>query len=239
MGDSAFLNCYSLFNLTVPQSVTKMGADCFGTDSDGNYERAIYGKKGSAAETYAKKNGIDFRTGKSIASCTISIPYYQYTYTGNPITPEVTIKNGSTKLVKGTDYTVSYSNNTKVGVATIKITGKGNYKGTITKTFVVKPAKNNIVLLTSTKVGAFTLKWTKGTAGTVGYEIAYSKDKNFKTGVNTWTTTNVSKTSENFSKVPKSGETWYVKVRSFYTKDGKSTSTRCGNYSSVQTIKVK
>ncbi len=32
---------------------------------------------------------------------------------------------------------------------------------------------------------------------------------------------------------------WYVKVRSFYTNDGKTTSTRYGNYSAVKSIKIK
>ncbi|MBQ9067555.1 MAG: RICIN domain-containing protein, partial [Eggerthellaceae bacterium] len=46
-------------------------------------------------------------------------------------------------LKAGTDYTVSYSNNTKVGTATVKVTGKGNYTGTKSATFNivdVKPA---------------------------------------------------------------------------------------------------
>ena len=40
-------------------------------------------------------------------------------------------------LQKGVDYTVSYSNNRNVGTATVRITGKGNYTGTITKTFKI------------------------------------------------------------------------------------------------------
>ena len=36
------------------------------------------------------------------------------------------------------DYSVSYSNNTKVGTATVKITGKGNYTGSVSKTFKIK-----------------------------------------------------------------------------------------------------
>ena len=41
----------------------------------------------------------------------------------------VTVKNGSTTLVNGTDYSVSYSNNTNIGTATVTITGKGTYSG--------------------------------------------------------------------------------------------------------------
>ena len=55
--------------------------------------------------------------------------------------PVVTF-NGMT-LVKGTDYTVSYSNNVNVGTATVTVTAVGTnakYSGTAQKTFVINPA---------------------------------------------------------------------------------------------------
>lgn len=45
-------------------------------------------------------------------------------------------------LKKGADYTVSYKNNIKVGIATIIITGKGSYKGKIIKSFKINKANN-------------------------------------------------------------------------------------------------
>ncbi len=56
---------------------------------------------------------------------------------GSAIEPVITIKNGSKTLVKGTDYTVEYSNNTAVGTATVTITGIGDYTGTRTATFKI------------------------------------------------------------------------------------------------------
>ncbi len=50
-------------------------------------------------------------------------------YTGNTVTPSITIKNGETVLQKDTDYTVTYSNNIDSGKATAKIIGKGNFYG--------------------------------------------------------------------------------------------------------------
>lgn len=51
---------------------------------------------------------------------------------------ELTAKKGQTvSLKKGKDYTVSYSNNTKPGTATVTFTGAGAYTGTIKKTFKV------------------------------------------------------------------------------------------------------
>ncbi len=64
------------------------------------------------------------------------------TYTGQPIHPTVIpTDNGGTKaLTPGTDYTVSYGENTNVGEATITITGIGNYTGTVTRTFQITQA---------------------------------------------------------------------------------------------------
>ena len=66
------------------------------------------------------------------------------TYTGKAIKPSITIKDGNKKLVSGTDYTVTYKNNTKPGKATATITGKGNYTGTKALTFRIVPKKTFI-----------------------------------------------------------------------------------------------
>jgi hypothetical protein len=79
-------------------------------------------------------------TQKSISNVKATIPKATYTYTGKAIKPTVTVKLDKTKLKNGTDYTVSYKNNTKAGTATIVITGKGNYKGTFKRTFKIKTA---------------------------------------------------------------------------------------------------
>ena len=61
------------------------------------------------------------------------------TYTGSALTPKVVVKEGSKVLTKNVDYTVSYSNNIKVGTASVKITGKGSYKGSYTVNFKILP----------------------------------------------------------------------------------------------------
>ena len=65
---------------------------------------------------------------KDIAGCT-ALPIPDQPYTGSPIQPAVTIKDGEKTLVNGTDYTVSYSNNTSAGTAEASIAGKGAYSG--------------------------------------------------------------------------------------------------------------
>ena len=64
-----------------------------------------------------------------------------YVYTGNAIKPVPTVTYDNTvSLVNGVDFTLSYANNINVGTATITITGKGNYQGTIQVTFQITKA---------------------------------------------------------------------------------------------------
>ena len=61
-------------------------------------------------------------------------------YNGKEITPEFTVSDKTYgTLKKDTDYTVTYKNNVNAGTATIVVTGKGNYTGTVTKEFVIAP----------------------------------------------------------------------------------------------------
>lgn len=62
------------------------------------------------------------------------------TYTGAAQTLAVTVNDGTSDLTEETDFTVSYSNNIDVGTATVTVTGKGNYTGTVTKTFRINQA---------------------------------------------------------------------------------------------------
>lgn len=66
-------------------------------------------------------------------------PIADQTYTGSALTPKVVVKAGSKVLTQNVDYTVSYSNNVNVGTASVKITGKGSYKGSYTVNFKILP----------------------------------------------------------------------------------------------------
>ena len=79
-------------------------------------------------------------TAKGASNLTIG-DIAEQTYTGSALTPAITVKDGTTTLTNGTDYTVAYSNNTNAGTATVTVTGKGNYTGTKTATFTIN-AKN-------------------------------------------------------------------------------------------------
>lgn len=67
----------------------------------------------------------------------ISLSKNVYYYNEKTQKPSVKIVLDGKVLKKGKHYTVKYSNNKKVGTAKVTIKGKGNYKGTIVKTFKI------------------------------------------------------------------------------------------------------
>lgn len=77
-----------------------------------------------------------------------SIP--AYTYDGTQKKPEPVVTAFGANLVKGTDYTLSYSNNINAGTATVTVTGIGNYSGTKTKTYSIAKANGSISLSKTT-----------------------------------------------------------------------------------------
>lgn len=153
-------------------------------------------------------------------------------FTGKAITQNVTVKVGNTVLKNGTDYTVSYSNNKKVGKATVKITGKGKYGGVITKTFKINPAKQKIQKLTA-KSKAFFIDWAqKGSA--TGYEIQYATNSKF-TGAKKVTITNNKTDKTTVSKLS-ANKKYYVRVRSYTTVKG---TKYYGAWSATKTVTTK
>ena len=78
---------------------------------------------------------------KGITSVTID-PIPNQTYTGNAIEPPLVVKDGTTTLTKGTDYTVSYHyNHTDAGSRALQVDGMGNYTGTKGATFIIDRAE--------------------------------------------------------------------------------------------------
>ena len=79
-----------------------------------------------------------------VSELTVTLPNEKYKYTGIGITPEPTVKDGTSKLIKDADYEVSYKENTESGVATVIITGKGAYTGTKEVTFLIYIGKTTV-----------------------------------------------------------------------------------------------
>lgn len=144
IGKEAFYGCDDLEKLTIPASVTKIGEDITWTGYFwiGNYSHVmagtIYAPYNSYAVQYAKKNALRYKIDLSNAK--VSGLNASYTYTGKAITPAVTVKLGSQTLKAGEDYSLSYSDNKKVGTAELTISGNESYYGSIRLTFEIKAA---------------------------------------------------------------------------------------------------
>ena len=179
---------------------TKVGTAKVTITGKGNYT-------GSVSKTYSIKNNFKKATVSGIST---------KAFTGNNITQSITVKYNGKTLKNGTDYTVSYSSNKKIGTATVKIAGKGSYTGTITKTFKINPAKQEIQKLTA-KSKAFFVDWAqKGSAS--GYEIQYATNSKFTSAKKVTITSN--KTDKTTVSKLSGKKKYYVRVRSYTTVKG-------------------
>ena len=97
---------------------------------------------------------------KGIGSFDVTLSTEQVVYTGSEHRPTVTVKDGDKTLTPGSEFSVSYTDNTNAGTATVTITGQGEYSGTTTKTFIIKPKPltEDMVFLSSTSYTYNTLQ---------------------------------------------------------------------------------
>ena len=94
-------------------------------------------------------------TAQPLAASRVTLDWTTAPYSGAVQQPTVTVKNArGTALTLNTSYTVSYSADSKYpGAYTVTVTGKGNYKGTVTKDYQIGKQT-----LTAANV---TLSWTE------------------------------------------------------------------------------
>lgn len=80
-------------------------------------------------------------TPLSIVISTITLSKTNYDYTGNPVTVSGTVVKNTNTLTEGVDYDITYSvaNPTNAGTYTATFTGKGNYTGSNTADFRIRP----------------------------------------------------------------------------------------------------
>ncbi len=155
---------YTYFTYTAPQNLTYDGTPKYASVvMSEDYvpyagEYTVYYNSGTTepinAGTYTVKVNVaesDYFTAGTalsgrawrftIAPKSIEDLTYEGLGTSYPVgaTPDVTIKHGDMVLVKDTDYTVEYANNTELGTATMTVTGVGNYTGSKTLEFEIVP----------------------------------------------------------------------------------------------------
>ena len=236
-------------------------AEINGTTYTGTYYGYTYNARyGEYKHEYVIK-GIPFmevgtkinytlRKGEAVYSDTVTVQraqldvwcYLEFSsdrlaYNGKPQTPSIDVVfyniESRRVLKEGTDYTVSWSNNKNIGVATVKITGINNYTGSRTGTFKIVPKGTSISKVKAAKKG-FTVKWKKQAVQTTGYQIQYSLKSKFK-GAQTVTIGKTKTVSKKIKKL-KAKKTYYVRIRTYKKVGGK---TYYSDWSTVKKVKTK
>ena len=209
-----------------------------GKDYTTTYSNNVNAGKGNVKVTgkgdYTGSAKATFRISPaSISGATIS-GVKDKVYTGKALTQAIIVKVGSRILKSGTDYIVSYNNNKNVGTATLTVKGKGNYTGSLSKSFKILPKATGISNIVLGKK-SFSLQWKKQATQTNGYIIQYSTDKNFKKDVKNKKITNVNTTKATISGLS-GNRTYYVRICTFKVVNGKTYSSA---WSKSKTVKTK
>lgn len=229
-GESIHANYYTVGKKNATCSTEGYTGDIYCGDCN---ELVTKGKKIAATGKHVCKSSLTKATakadGKIVKTCTIckkavsttiipkvasvTLTATSYVYDKKAKKPTVKIKGRDGKLLSATNYSVAYSNNKNVGTGKVVITYKGNYSGTVTKTFKIVPKKVTIASFSSGKAKKAIVNWVKQTTQTTGYQVQYSTTKKFDKPV-TKTVSKNTTTKLELSKLT-SGRTYYVRMRTY------------------------
>ena len=110
----------------------------------GNLSEGDHTLSWSVADSKGAWSGVKTETftftKTAITESMITMAQKSYEYTAEDIEPELTVVDGSTTLVKGDDYEVTYANNHNTGMAVATITGKAAYKESFEVQFAITKA---------------------------------------------------------------------------------------------------
>lgn len=127
----------------------------------------------SIAETEeytAVSKTIDF----SIVKIALTASMFDVDETDEIVTGSAITKTITSDLTENTDYTVTYSDNTAVGTATIEIKGIGNYDGTLTYNFTINAKTAGEIVITASE--SYTYDGSAIVLGTESGDITYTSN---------------------------------------------------------------
>lgn len=100
-------------------------------------------------------NAKDLTAKNGTTPLTVISDISAQTYNGNQLRPSVTVRyNGVT--LGSNDYELSYGANNAAGTGSVTVTGKNNYKGSLTKCFTINPANISVASIASIPSQAYT-----------------------------------------------------------------------------------
>lgn len=150
-------------------------------------------------------------------------------YRGYDVSPSVTVTNGGTVLTEGTDYTVSYQNNSGIGTAMVNVFGAGIYDGYInlTKTFNIVPDTVQNMQISKAGTNTVDLSWSP-VSGADGYTVQILKNGKWVSVGNF-----VGTSAQISGLLP--GSVNYVHIAAYASSNGK---TYIGNYNTSVKIET-
>lgn len=199
------------------------------TNYTGDYKIWQYTSSGKIPGIEGKRFDCNFMYSGTISmSLKISnIP--NQIYQGYDVSPSVTVTNGSTVLTEGTDYTVSYQNNSGIGTATVNVFGAGIYDGYInlTKTFNIVPDTVKNMQISKAGTNTVDLSWSP-VSGADGYTVQILKNGKWVSVGNF-----VGTSAQISGLLP--GSVNYVHIAAYASSNGK---TYIGNYNTAVKIET-
>ena len=133
---------------------------------------------------------------KSVSTTTVilRLPEEKYVYSGSGFTPEASVADGISTLIKDKDYTIVYNKNINPGYGQVIVKGIGNYGSSKTEKFEILPSKAQISGFEVIDNNGIKIKWAKGPStckykvyrngkliGTTKKGATYYNDKKSKT----------------------------------------------------------
>lgn len=163
------------------------------TDNPAIIKITLGGNYSDASNTYQLPFRINAKTIDSDFNASIKGETTSFTYTGQPVEPEVTVEPSTpamkdTTLIEGVDYYLTYTNNVNAGRAAVTVTGMGNYSGAIVLPYNIVADLSTAVITaedqfyTGGEVYAPLTVICGGNTLTEGvdYEVIYTSDDNWE-----------------------------------------------------------
>ena len=169
----------------------------------------------------------------AFVSTKLTVKVSNVTYNGKSQKPSVKVYSGK-KQLSSKYYTVSYKNNKNVGYGTVTVKGKGSYsKASGTAKFKINLKKPIFSYTRSTKRKTFTIIWKK-TGGNSGWQVQYSMNKKFRSGVRTINLK--SRNTKLTVRKLRSRKNYYIRIRGCKKVGSKMMYS---SWSNVKRVKIK
>lgn len=165
IGEYAFQSSSGIRDIIIPASVKSVGknglrlssecrirvlsTDTVWADDAFRDSALIAGKKDSTLQKYAEDRGYMFVELSADNRIPLQNEWFEqitpeYEYNGKSHEPEIESSESAPELEQGSDYEVTYENNINAGTATVKITGKDIFCGTVERSFKITPDENGM-----------------------------------------------------------------------------------------------